>query len=93
MPFGVNTVVFVLVHMAVMSQQVFFMGKSFLIVWLGFSMVAAGATVLTWLLTALFFSAFSTPEAALVQYLVTVGVFPVLAWLQVRWQQSVLAQV
>jgi len=93
MPFGVNTVVFVVVHMAVMSQQVFFMGKSFLIIWLGFSMVAAGATVLTWLLTALFFSAFSTPEAAFVQYLVTVGVFPILAWVQVRWQQSILAQV
>jgi len=93
MPFGVNAAVFVLVHMAVMSQQVFFMGRSFLVIWLGFAMVAAGATLLTWLLTALFFSAFTTPESAFVQYLVTVGVFPILAWLQVRWQQSVLTQV
>lgn len=93
MPFGINTVVFVLVHMVVMSQQMFFMGKSFSIIWLGFSLVAAGATVLTWLLTALFYSAFTSPESAFVQYLVTVGVFPILAWLQVRWQQSILAQV
>jgi len=93
MPFGVNTAVYVLVHMVVVRQQMFFMGRSFLVIWLGFSMVAAGATVLTWLLTALFFSAFTTPQSAFVQYLVTVGVFPVLAWLQVRWQQSVLAQV
>ena len=93
MPFGVNALVFVAVHMAVQSQQVFFMGRSFLIIWLGFALVAAGATILTWLLTAVFFSAFTSAEAAFVQYLVTVGVFPLLAWLQVRWQQSVLAQV
>lgn len=93
MPFGVNAAVFVIVHMAVMSQQVFFTGRSFLVIWLGFCVVAAGATALTWILTSIFFSAFTSPEAAIVQYLVTVGVFPVLAWLQVRWQQSVLAQV
>jgi len=93
MPFGVNAAVFVVVHMVVMSQQVFFTGKSFLIIWLGFSMVAAGATILMWLLTAMFFSAFTTLDTAFVQYLVTVGVFPLLAWLQVRWQQSVLSQV
>lgn len=91
MPFGVNAMVFVLVHMAVMSQQVFFTGRSFMIIWLGFSLVAAGATVLTWVLTALMFSAVVTPDAVLVQYLLTVGVFPLLAWLMVRWQQSVLA--
>lgn len=37
MPFGVNAAAFVLVHMAVMSQQIFFQGKSFLIIWLGFA--------------------------------------------------------
>jgi len=93
MPFGVNTAVFVLVHLAVMSQQIFFIGRSFLIIWLGFVLVAAGAMVLTWVLTGLFFSTFSSLQTAFVQYLVTVGVFPILAWLQVRWQQSVLAQV
>jgi len=93
MPFGVNAAVYVIVHMAVMSQQVFFTGKSFLIIWLGFTFVAAGATVLTWLFTAVLFSSLVTPEAVFVQYLLTVGTFPLLAWLMVRWQQSVLAQI
>jgi rod shape-determining protein MreD len=93
MPFGVNAAVFVLVHMAVMSQQVFFQGKSFPVIWLGFSLVAAGAVALTWLLNALFFAAITSIEAAFVQYLVTIGAFPVLAWLLARWQRSVLAQV
>jgi len=93
MPFGVNAAVFVIVHMAVMSQQVFFQGKSFPVIWLGFTLVAAGAVVLTWLLNALIFSAITSVEAAFVQYLVTIGAFPVLAWLLTRWQRSVLAQV
>lgn len=93
MPFGVNAAVFVLVHMAVMSQQTFFQGRSFPVIWLGFALVAAGAVVLTWLLNALFFAAITSVEAAFVQYLVTVGAFPVLAWLMVRWQRSILAQV
>lgn len=93
MPFGINAAVYVIVHMTVMSQQMFFTGRSFLIIWLGFTLVAAGAALLTWVLTTVMFSAYIAPEAAVVQYLVTVGMFPLLAWLQVRWQQSVLAQV
>lgn len=93
MPFGINAAVFVIVHMAVMSQQVFFQGKSFPIIWLGFSLVAAGAVALTWLLNAMFFAAITSVEAAFVQYLVTIGAFPVLAWILARWQRSVLAQV
>lgn len=93
MPFGVNAAVFVLVHMTVLSQQVFFQGKSFLIMWLGFALVAGGAVFLTWVLNALFFAAIAAPEAVVVQYLVTVGVFPLLAWGLVRWQRSILAQM
>jgi len=93
MPFGINAAVFVIVHMAVFFQQVFFQGKSFLIVWLGFSMVAAGAMVLMWALNAMAFAAVTSMEAVFIQYLVTVGIFPLLAWVLVRWQRSVLAQV
>jgi len=93
MPFGVNAAVFVLVHMAVMSQQTFLQGRSFPVIWLGFALVAAGAVVLTWLLNALFFAVITSVEAAFVQYVVTVGAFPILAWLLVRWQRSILTQV
>lgn len=93
MPFGVNAAVFVIVHMLVLSQQVFFQGKSFLIIWLGFSMVAAGAVALIWSLNAMVFASFASVEAAFFQYLVTVGIFPILALMLVRWQRTVLAQI
>ncbi len=93
MPFGLSAAVFVLVHLAVLSQQTFFQGRSFLIVWLGFALVAAGAVVLTWLLNALFFAAIAPVQAVFVQYAVTVGVFPLLAWLMSMWKRAMLAQV
>ncbi len=46
---GVNALVYPLVYWAVQSQQKFFIGKSFAVVWLGFSLVGAGATLVTWL--------------------------------------------
>ncbi len=93
MPFGVSAAVFVVVHLVVMSQQVFFQGKSFPVIWLGFSIIAAGGVVMTWLLNALFFASITPVEAAFIQYLVTVGAFPAMAWLLARWQRSILAQV
>jgi len=93
MPFGVNAAVFVTVHMVVLSQQIFFQGKSFLIIWLGFSMVAAGAVSMIWVLNAMVFASVSSVQAAFIQYLVTVGVFPLLALMLVRWQRTVLAQI
>lgn len=93
MPFGVNAVVLVLVHIVVLSQRTFFQGRSFLIVWLGFALVASGAVILTWLLNSLFFVSMMPLQAAFVQYAVTVGVFPILAWLMSMWNRSMLAQV
>ena len=45
-PIGVNALVFLLVYGAVLSQKRFFTGKSFLILWLGFSLIAAAASAL-----------------------------------------------
>ena len=44
-PIGVNAFVFLAVYGAVLSQKRFFIGKSFFILWLGFSLIAAGASV------------------------------------------------
>lgn len=93
MPFGVNAAVFVVVHMVVVSQQIFFQGKSFMIIWVGFAMVGAGAVAMIWILNALVFAAMASVEAAFFQYVVTVGVFPILALMLVRWQRTVLAQI
>ena len=49
-PPGLNALVLLLARAMVVSQGRVFRGKSFLVMWWGFAMVALGAQVLVWLL-------------------------------------------
>ncbi len=92
MPFGINALVFLAVHMTVLSQQIFFTGKSFTIIWIGFAMVCGAAMVMTWVLISAFHAqAFSVLGTSL-QFLVTVGAFPVLSLLMTYWQRRFLIE-
>jgi len=90
MPIGVNALVFLGVHGAVISQSRFFTGKSFAIVWLGFALVAAAATLANWVLISVYNIALISPGAVFFQYLLTLGCFPFFAWVFLRWQQTFL---
>jgi len=92
-PIGVNTIVFLLVYGVVIWQHRFLFGKSFAVIWLGFGLVSAGAFMLTWLLISLWSFAILEPRAVVFQYLLTLGVFPGLAWLFMRWQQFIIRQL
>ncbi len=89
-PIGVNALVFVGVYGIVLSQRRFFAGKSFAVVWLGFAVIAAGASLLSWILVSALNAALVAPRAVVFQYLVTLGVFPLLAWIFLRWQRAFL---
>ncbi len=89
-PIGTAALVFLAVHGVVVSQRRFLVGKPFAVAWLGFAVIAAGATAATWILVSGFHLTVVEPRAALYQYLVSVGSFPPVAWLLLRWQQAVL---
>ncbi|MDH3335263.1 MAG: rod shape-determining protein MreD [Rhodospirillaceae bacterium] len=91
-PFGVSSLVFLAVHLVVLSQQVFFTGKSFAVVWIGFSMVSAAAFIMTWILVSIYFGQSTGLLGVFFQYLVTLGSFPVLTWILMVWQQKMLPQ-
>lgn len=91
-PMGVSAAVFVIVHGIIDSQRRFFAGKSFVIVWLGFFLVSAGALVATWLLVSAFYGTLVKSEALMFQYLITLGCFPLLSWALLRWQRTFLRQ-
>lgn len=89
-PLGVNALVFLAVYGAVVWQRRFFVGKSFMITWLGFAVVGAGAMALSWLLVSAIHLIVVDPRALVYQYLLTLGFFPLLAWVFMRWQQAFL---
>lgn len=91
-PIGVIAGVFVVIRGVVESQQRFFIGKSFAIVWFGFALVLAGALAVSWLLVSAFHVTIIAPGALAFQFALTLGGFPVLSWLLLRWQQAVLKQ-
>ncbi len=88
---GVNAMVLVLVHWIVVAQHRFFVGKGFPLVWSAFALVAPLAIVLTALLSLV--ASRVAPEAAvvLVQALLTVALYPPVAWLLGRAQRLFLA--
>ena len=87
---GVGAAALVLVHAAVLSQRRFFMSRSFLVIWLGFVVIAAGAILLAWLLNAALLGALIDPRPALFQFLTTIAVYPLVGWLFAQVQRSVL---
>jgi rod shape-determining protein MreD len=88
-PVGVSSLMFLAVHGMTVSQRRFFHGKSFLLIWAGFALLAAGAMMLQFLLSWLLFRSVPRGEALAVEYVMTVCCYPLLSWpfsrLQLVW--------
>ena len=92
-PLGFYTAVFLVAHGVTLSQSRFFVGKGFAVLWVGFAVVAAGAAIVAWAAMALLSGTLVAASAPLFQYLLTVGVFPILSRMFLHWQRGMLAEV
>jgi rod shape-determining protein MreD len=90
LPLGLHAVVFLAVHGTVVVQRRFLIGKSFRIQWLGFLLVAVAAAPASWALASLYALRLIGVDAVLYQHAITVGIYPAVAWILLRWQQTVL---
>ena len=88
---GVNALVLLVTYGIVLSQRRFLVGKSFFIVWLGFAIVAILAMAVSWALVSAFSVTFIDAKALVFQYLLTLGLYPVMCWFFLRWQQAFLS--
>ena len=89
-PLGVNALVFLTIYGVVIFRQRFFAGRSFVIVWMGFGIMAFVASVESWILVSILSESIVEPRALVFQYILNVGFFPLLAWLFLRWQHFYL---
>lgn len=88
MPPGMNAFVLLLVRIIAVTQGRVFRGRSFLILWWGFGLVALATAFVVWGLSSIYVLALLDPMPGLFQAGMTTALFPFLAglftWMQVR---------
>lgn len=89
-PLGLSSLILLLVQGVVISQRRFFHGKTFLVEWWGFILVAPVALLITWLLGSLYHGVFVAPRPLGFQLLLTIALYPALTWLFARMQHYLL---
>lgn len=75
-PLGLWAGVYLVAQFVVMSQRPYFLGREQKVVWLGFALVAAGASVILWLVMSLMSGVLLPAGALIFQMLATVMIYP-----------------
>jgi rod shape-determining protein MreD len=83
-PLGVSSLVLMLIQLVVLTQYRFFVGKPFLVTWWALALLALGALLLKALAIALLSGYVVAPGQLAASYMLTVLLYPVLAWVFAR---------
>ena len=89
-PLGMTSLVLLSVQGVVMAQYRFFSGKTFMIEWWGFLIIAPSAITATYLLATIYSGTFLSARPFGFQLMLTVALYPFIAWLLARTQQFLL---
>ncbi len=81
---GPGIVGLLVAHALVVWQHRFFLSASFVLIWCVFMLVAAAALAVTWLCTCLAMMTYIDPDPVFFQFLMTVAIYPCLAWAFLR---------
>lgn len=92
-PLGVNALVLLSVQGIAAGQRRFFLGKSFMVAWWAFGLLAAAAAGATWLLVTVLYGRALDASPVIFDYLLTMGLFPLLTWTLARTQMAFLKEV
>lgn len=92
-PLGVDALVLLVVQGLSARQRRFFLGKSFTVSWWAFALLAAGAAGATWALVALLVGRPMDASPLIFEYLLTLGLFPLLTWALAHTQMAFLKDV
>ena len=90
-PIGLTPMVLMLAYWLLITQRRFFLGRSFLMLWTGFALVAAGAAAVQWLVFAVMTASLLDAQPVLVQAVLGVALFPAVVWLLQRLHRAYLS--
>lgn len=80
-PMGLIALILLAVHGIAASQRRILLGQSFWVEWAGFTLVAAGAATVGWVLSCGFQFAFLPPAQFAIQAALTAALYPAGSWL------------
>jgi rod shape-determining protein MreD len=89
-PIGVASLAFLVLQGVAFNQRKAFIGKPFLLVWLGLALAASAAAFVSWALSSIILGGFIPPERPFFQALATIALFPCFAWVLVRVHRGVV---
>ena len=92
-PIGIHTLIYILAYNLILTQQRFFAGKSFYIIWLGFAVVSAVVMFLLWGAISILNGVVIDFAPVISQYGIGVGMYPIISYAFSRWQQLILQQI
>ncbi|MEC7489390.1 MAG: rod shape-determining protein MreD [Pseudomonadota bacterium] len=92
-PIGVQCLMLLLTYWVIVSQRRFFQGKSFYVIWWSFSVVTIFVASLSWVIVCTLNITLISPFPILFQMLLTIGVFPFVAWFLARVQHAILRPI
>ena len=88
-PLGMWALIYLAVHAVMTSQRRFFLGKKFTLEWVGFILFVPPIFAAIWLVGLLFVGLHGDLSATVLQAVVIIVIYPVLAWLMGRVRQSI----
>jgi rod shape-determining protein MreD len=92
-PIGMSSLLLLAVHAVCVSQRRVFVGKAFMLTWWGFILIAIGAAIFSWIVACVYYFSFIGLETVFIQLMLTLCVFPILAWGFGRLQNSLLKEI
>lgn len=79
-PLGLSSLMLLAVHGIALSQRRIFIGKSFLLTWWGYFLVAFVIAMLSWIVACLYSLTFIPLMPVMTQFILSLLVFPFFAW-------------
>jgi rod shape-determining protein MreD len=91
-PLGSTALTLLVCQWVVLNQQKFFANRPFLEVWLAFTVIALGASMLRWFIAGVIGSGFPPVGNVFTSFMLTIVFYPVVGWLLARAQLRLMHQ-
>lgn len=92
LPLGLSAALFLGVHQLAYMHRRFFVGQIFYVLWFGFAVLAFLSMVVSWAVVSVYNGRILTLMPVLLQFAITVVIFPLPAWVLNRMQHVFLTQ-